>query len=206
MQSLIQKSCSMFVESLASKESIPGGGAASAMVGALGVALGTMVCNFTIGKKKYAPVEATIKALRDNLEVIYHRMLTLVDEDANAFIPLANAYSMPKDDPTYEKTIEEATINACKAPMLIIELCIDAFEILEKVAYTGNVMLISDVGCGAVLCMAAAESASLNVYINTRALKNRVVAKELEEKVELLLDICRAKAGIINEFILETLK
>ena len=94
------KSCREFVTVLASNEPAPGGGGASALVAALGTALGNMVGSLTVGKKKYADVEEEIKALMKECDDLQTQLLDQVPADAEGFVPLAKAYGIPKDDPT----------------------------------------------------------------------------------------------------------
>ena len=184
---LIQESCENFAQLLASKSSVPGGGGASAIVGALSVALCSMAGNFTLGKKKYADVEDDIKIILEKAENLRIKLLELVDEDAKAFEPLSQAYSISKDNPERDEILEQALLNACKAPLKIIEYCAEVIKLLEEMSEKGSKLLISDVGCGAYLCRAAMESAALNVFVNTISLKNREEAARLETQTEKFL-------------------
>ena len=183
-----QKSCREFVEVLASNAPVPGGGGAAALVGAIGTALGNMVGSLTVGKKKYADVEAEIIALQKKCDALQTELLDQVPADAEGFIPLANAYGIPKDDPDRPRIMEEATITACKVPMHIMELCCEAIDAIAVFAAKGSRLAVSDAGCGAICCKAALQSASLNVFINTKSLKNREAAEELNAKANGMLD------------------
>ena len=183
-----QKSCREFVEVLASNAPVPGGGGAAALVGAIGTALGNMVGSLTVGKKKYADVEAEIIALKEKCDGLQKDLLDQVPADAVGFEPLAKAYGIPKDDPNRDKILEEATIVACAVPMKIMELCCEAIEAISVFAAKGFRLAVSDAGCGAVCCKAALQSASLNVFINTKSLKNREVAEEMNAKANGMLD------------------
>jgi formiminotetrahydrofolate cyclodeaminase len=197
MERLTDRSCTSFAQVLASRESVPGGGGAAALAGALGVALCSMVGNFTVGKKKYADVEEDVKAMLAKGEDLRQRLLDLVDADARAFAPLAKAYAIPKDDPTHDAVLEEATLNACKAPVEMVRCCAQAIELLEEMLAKGSVMLVSDVGCGALLCKAAMESAALNVFINTKSLKDRKTAEQMESEMDgLLAEYLPRAAGV----------
>ncbi len=183
-----QNSCREFVEVLASNAPVPGGGGAAALVGAIGTALGNMVGSLTVGKKKYAAVEAEIIALKAKCDDLQKQLLDQVPADAEGFEPLAKAYGIPKDDPNRDKVLEEATIVACKVPMRIMELCCESIEAISVFAAKGSRLAVSDAGCGAVCCKAALQSASLNVFINTKSLKNRDLAEELNAKANGMLD------------------
>lgn len=182
------KSCREFVTVLASDAPAPGGGGASALVAALGTALGNMVGSLTVGKKKYADVQDEIIALKAKCDELQKQLLDQVEADEINFLPLAKAYGIPKDDPTRDKVMEEATIIACSTPMKIMELCCEAIEAIRVFAEKGSRLAVSDAGCGAVCCKAALQSASLNVFINTKSLKNREVAEEMNKKANDMLD------------------
>jgi formiminotetrahydrofolate cyclodeaminase len=166
-----------FVSLLGSKSSVPGGGGASALTGALGAALGSMVASLTIGKKKYAEVEQEMITLRTEAERIQGELLDLIRRDAEVFEPLSRAYGLPQntDAEKLEKDrIMEAALNeACSAPLGIMKACCKAIELLEGFAARGSRLAVSDAGAGALFCKAALAGASLNVFINTRAMKDR---------------------------------
>ena len=180
--------CREFVKVLASDAPAPGGGGAAALVGAIGTALGNMVGSLTVGKKKYADVQDEIIALKAKCDELQKQLLDQVEADEINFLPLAKAYGIPKDDPTRDKVMEEATIIACSTPMKIMELCCEAIEAIKVFAEKGSRLAVSDAGCGAVCCKAALQSASLNVFINTKSLKNREVAEEMNKKANGMLD------------------
>ena len=181
-------SCREFVTVLASDAPAPGGGGAAALVGAIGTALGNMVGSLTVGKKKYAAVEAEIIALKAKCDDLQKQLLDQVEADEVNFLPLAKAYGIPKDDPNRDKVMEEATIIACSTPMAIMELCCEAIDCIAVFAAKGSRLAVSDAGCGAVCCKAALQAASLNVFINTKSLKNREVAEEMNAKANGMLD------------------
>lgn len=185
---MTMESCRNFVEVLASDAPAPGGGGAAALVGAIGTALGNMVGSLTLGKKKYADVQEEIIALKAKCDALQRELLNQVEADEVGFLPLAKAYGIPKDDPTRETILEEATITACAAPMKVMELCCEAIETIAVFAAKGSRLAVSDAGCGAVVCKAALQAASLNVFINTKTLKNRELAEELNTKANGMLD------------------
>ena len=189
--------CREFVKVLASDAPAPGGGGAAALVGAIGTALGNMVGSLTVGKKKYADVQEEIIALKAKCDELQKQLLDQVEADEVNFLPLAKAYGIPKDDPTRDKVMEEATIIACSTPMKIMELCCEAIEAIKVFAEKGSRLAVSDAGCGAVCCKAALQSASLNVFINTKSLKNRPIAEEMNKKANDMLDKYCAMADAI---------
>lgn len=197
---MTMESCRTFVEVLASNAPAPGGGGAAALVGAIGTALGNMVGSLTVGKKKYADVEAEIIALKGKCDELQKQLLDQVEADEVNFLPLAKAYGIPKDDPNRDKIMEEATIIACSTPMKIMELCCEAIDCIAVFAAKGSRLAVSDAGCGAVCCKAALQAASLNVFINTKTLKNRDVAEEMNRKANLMLNkYCALADEIFNE-------
>ena len=193
------ESCRRFVEVLASDAPAPGGGGAAALVGAVGTALGNMVGSLTVGKKKYADVQEEIIALKVKCDALQRELLDQVEADEVNFLPLARAYGIPRDDPSREAIMEEATVIACTTPMRIMELCCEAIEAIAVFAEKGSRLAVSDAGCGAVCCKAALQAASLNVFINTKSLKNREVAEELNVRANGMLEkYCPLADGIFN--------
>ncbi len=199
--SLTDKSLHDFAEVLAAKESVPGGGGAAAYVGALGIALASMVANFTVGKKRYAAYEEDLQRLLDAAEALRERLIALVNEDAQAFYPLSQAYAMPKDDPQRVPTIEQATLKAAEAPLAIMQACAEAVDLLEETYEKGSRMLLSDVGCGAFLCAAALRSAALNVLVNTRSVPAAPRAQEIEALCDDLLNTWAPRADALAECV-----
>lgn len=193
--------CEEFVEVLASKAPVPGGGGASALVGAIGMALGNMVGSLTVGKKKYADVEADIIALKEKATALQADFLRLVEADAEAFEPLAKAYGMPRE--TEEEKAEKARVmaivlkDACAVPMEIMEKCCEAIDVIEEFAAKGSALAISDAGVGVVFCKAALLGASLNVFINTKSMADKEYAASLNEKADRMIADYSKKADEI---------
>ena len=182
-----QASCTEFVTVLASNAPVPGGGGASALVGAIGTALGNMVGSLTVGKKKYADVEEEIIALKGKCDQLQKDLLDQIALDAKGFEPLAKAYGIPKDDPNRDQ---------------ILELCCESLEAIKVFAEKGSRLAVSDAGCGAVCVKAALQAASLNVFINTKTLKNRALADEMNAKCLGMLE----KYGAMADEIFGTVK
>ena len=188
---MMEKSCSQFLAELASKAPTPGGGGTAALVGAAGVALGNMVGCLTTGKKKYAAVEADIQALNAQANALRAELETLVQADAEAFAPLAAAYGLPKDTPEQAvhkaAVLEQALDAACAVPLHIMEKCAEGIVLVERYAVKGSVLAVSDAGCAAALCKAALQAASLNVFINTKLMTDRIRADGLDAQADRLL-------------------
>jgi len=187
---MLEKSCELFIEELSTKEPIPGGGGTSAYVGALGMALGSMVGNLTLGKKKYIDVEEDILKLQKQAEIIIEKLKELTEEDAKVFYPLSKAYGLPSDT-SDEKAVknavlQEALLPATMVPLEIMKQCVDAIELHEEYAKKGSVIAISDVGVGVAFCKAALQGAKFNVLINTKIMKNKEQKEEIEKNAEIL--------------------
>lgn len=196
-----EKSCDQVITELAAKAPVPGGGGASALVGAVGTALGNMVGSFTKGKKKFVDVEEAIISLQEKCDDLQNKFLKLMDDDAENFKPLAKAYGMKEDTEEQRaekaRVMEEATVNACRVPEEIMELCCEAIDVLEEFLEKGNPLLVSDVGVGALCCKAALYGASLNVYINTKSMQNKEKASSINERTGELLAVYGKKADVI---------
>ena len=175
-----------FLAVLSSKAPVPGGGGASALAGALGNALGQMVANLTIGKKRYADVEEEICGLLKRMEGLQAEFVRLADRDAGVFAPLAQCYSLPASTPEEraykEQVMEERLYDASQVPMEIMERAVEMMEILDILADKGSRLAVSDVGVGIQYMRAALLGAVMNVYINTRSMKNRQRAEEINQR------------------------
>ena len=207
---MMEKSCGQFLAELAGKAPTPGGGGASALVGAAGVALGNMVGSLTTGKKKYAAVEAGIQALNARAETLRGELEALVQADAEAFAPLAAAYGLPKDTPEQAAhkaaVLEKALDAACAVPLQIMEKCAEGIALAEEYAAKGSVLAVSDAGCAAVLCKAALQAASLNVFINTNLMADRSRADVLDAKADSLLNEFVPRADAVFESVMQKLR
>lgn len=199
-EKLTQLSCEEFVNLLATKEPVPGGGGTAALVGALGAALGSMVGSLTVGKKKYADVEGEILALKARSDELQGKLLAMVDKDAQAFAPLAAAYGLPAGEEK-DRVMEAALKAAAAAPLEIMELSVEALEVIDRFARIGSRLAVSDAGCAAACVRAALSAASLNVLINTKSMKDRVCAEELSARVGFLLYDGTAKADAVFELV-----
>lgn len=195
-----KQSCEAFVEVLASKEPVPGGGGASALVGAIGTALCSMVGNLTVGRKKYAAVEADVYVILEKAKKLQNRLIDLVDEDAKVFEPLAKAYSIPKDDPNRTAIMEEVLQKACVAPLEMMRCCCESLDLLSEMLEKGSVTLVSDVGVGAVCCKAALVGASMNIFINSGSLADKSTVTSIENEADSMLEkYCTVADEISNE-------
>lgn len=177
-----------FLSQLSSKEAVPGGGGASALVGALGAALGCMVGNLTVGKAKYKDVETDMYLLMNEAEQLQGQLTALIQKDADGFAPLAKAYSMDKNDPEYDTVMEQCLRKAAETPLEIVRLSCRMIELHQQFADKGSTLAVSDAGTGVVFCWAAMYGGALNVMVNTRLMKDRVYAERMNNEVEDLMN------------------
>lgn len=179
-----------FLAAVASSAPVPGGGGVCAYAAALGMSLGSMVANLTVGKKKYAEHEEEIRQILTRAAGVTERLAAGMDRDAEAFEPLSRAYGLPtgtEQEKAYKAEVMEAALQkAAKAPLELMEGILKAIEILERLAVIGSSIAVSDVGVGIELCRAALKSAALNVYINTKLMKDRGFAEEMNRKAKIL--------------------
>ena len=191
MEKIAQKSCVDFIEVLASKAAVPGGGGAAALAGAIGMALGSMVCNLTTGKKKYAQYEETIQEILVKAAKLQEELLSMIDKDAEGFYPLSKAYGLPtstEEEKQYKaETMEKCLKVACEVPMDIVRLCFDSIKLHEELVDKGSKLAISDVGCGVQCLRAAILSGQLNVIINVNSMKDREYAEKTEKECNQLV-------------------
>lgn len=199
-----------FLEALSSGAPVPGGGGASAAVGAFSCALGMMVTNLTAGKKKYADVEDEIIKIRSQLDILKKELVSLVDKDAEAFAPLAKAYSMPKgtreEMEEKEKVMEAALYDASIVPLEIMEKVLLALGHLRVLEEKGSRLAVSDVGAAVLFGRAALEGASLNVYINTKMMKDRERAECLNGRADSMIVQARRLEEEIYAGVLEKIR
>lgn len=205
-----EKSIYQFIQELWSSAPVPGGGGASALVGAVGTALAGMVANLTKGKKKYENVQEDVLRIASNAESLSQALLELVEEDAKVFEPLSKAYSLPRDTEEQrearERILEKALEDACSVPIKIMEKCLEALSLLEELTEKGTRIAISDVGVGAAFVKAALQGASLNVYINTKLMRNQVKAREFSQRTQQILDDGIPRAEVVFQKVLSSVK
>ena len=180
-----------FLAVLSSSEPVPGGGGACGYVAAVGMSLGNMVLALTTGKKKYAEYQEEIEELIVKATDLTKRLAECMDKDAESFKPLAAAYGLPKDTEEQlehrNKVMENALLIASEAPLSMMELIVEAIKLIDRISVIGSRLAISDAGVGVQMCKAALNGASLNVYINTKLMKNIDVAEDMNTKADELV-------------------
>ena len=206
-RTVAQSTVEEFLDDLASGKATPGGGSAAAIMGAMGAALVSMVCNVTIGKKGYEGVEAEMRAVRDESERVRRRLTAMVSEDIAAFDSLMAAYKLPKatDDDKARRAaaIQAALHRATETPLDCARVCAEVIALSRRASEQGYLNVISDGGVGVLAGFTGLRSAALNVYINAPALKDRAFADqaiaELEKLVEFCAAECEAVYGIVRK-------
>lgn len=191
-----------FSEKLFSKEPVPGGGGASALVGALAVSLGAMAANLTLGKEKYAKYSDELNANLKKAEKLRLRLLELIEEDAVGFGEINKAYKVKPRD---EALVEKSLVSAATPPLKMMEAIKEVIDILIVFSDKTSVLVVSDVGVGAKFAEAALKSAYLNVVVNAALMKDEKTAAEIEQKADKLLHYAK-KADEVYENIVKQLR
>ena len=199
-----------YLDDISSSSPTPGGGNVSAFSGAVAGSLGIMVCNLTIGKKKYADVEEEIKDIKFELSLAQEEFLNLAEKDNRAFDKVMQAFKLPKDTDEQKKSrkesIEAATLEAAEAPAEVLKYCGKIIPLFQTLAEKGNQNSVSDAGVAAALISTAAEGAYLNVLINCSSLSNQTVAREILKKNEIILSEVKKAGATISEEIKKKLE
>lgn len=205
-EKLIRLSIKGFAEETASESPAPGGGSVSAVMGAFGAALGTMVANLSAGKRGWDERWKEFSDWADKGQKLMARMLELVDEDTRSFNGIMAAMGMPKGTPeekeARDKAMEAATMHAAEVPLETMKTAMQVFPIAKAMAEFGNPNSASDAGVGALAARAAVRGALLNVKINAAGLADRQAAERLIEEGEAIA----AEAGKLEAEVLEITK
>lgn len=183
-----------FIGALSGSAPVPGGGGASGLVGAVGMSLGNMVLHLTTGKKKYAVYQEEIEESIAKAKELTSALLLGMDRDAEAFYPLSQAYGLPKETEEEaahrDAVMAEALLAAATAPLQLMETILEAARLVRRIAEIGSRLAISDAGVAAQCLGAAMNGASLNVYINTKLMKDEKKAAQLNARAEALTKEC----------------
>ena len=178
---------SEFTEALASTAPTPGGGGAAALMGALSASLGAMAARLSAGKHTDAERAQALEALAENCDKLRARFLEQIEADAAAFLPLSQAYRLPKNDPMREETLLRASFGACSAAIEMLSLCARTADALTELRQCASRLMLSDVGCAAAACRAALLCAAMNVFVNTRSYSEEPEAAALNRTAEAVL-------------------
>jgi formiminotetrahydrofolate cyclodeaminase len=205
----LTKTLKEYFEELSSNSPTPGGGNVAALCGALSSSLGTMVCNLTIGKKKYADVENVMISLRYKLEGYQKEFFSLAQKDNEAFNLVMDAFKLPKESETEKDTrnkkIEEATIGAAEIPSEVIKKCYEILPLLKTIAEKGNKNSLSDVGVAIALVKTSSQGALMNVLINCASLSNQTLGNEIKKRAEILFFEIDKQSELLVSTIIKSL-
>ncbi|MBR4342713.1 MAG: cyclodeaminase/cyclohydrolase family protein [Lachnospiraceae bacterium] len=199
-----------FLEKLGSKEAVPGGGGAAALSASIGISLCKMAANLTVGKKKYADVEERMYEIISECDKLKEEFIILIQKDAEGFLPLSKAYGLPAETEEQKKfkeeTLERELVAAAAVPFEIMEKCAEAIALCAEVAEKGSRLVVSDAACAVNTCNSALKCASLNVYINTKYMKDTVKACEMNRKADSIIAGCDEIAENVFNKVVESLK
>ena len=170
-----------FLDALAGSGATPGGGSAAAIIGAMGAALVSMVCNLTIGKKKYAEVEGEMKDVLTKAEALRLKLTGMIEDDVKAFDAVMAAYGMAKETDAEkgarEKAIQSALKQATDVPLRCCHAAREVIDLAAIASAKGNLNVISDAGVAVLAAYAALRSAALNVFTNARMITDKPFAE-----------------------------
>lgn len=195
----LSNSVGEFAELVAAGTPTPGGGSVAAYCGALATALGRMVCNLSIGKKKYAEHEPRLLEIRDELEALGSRLKELIAEDAASFEAVLAAYRLPRETEEEkserDRRIAAAGQGAIDTPMHTARSAAAVMRLLEELSGTGNRNAFSDLTVGAQLALSSVKGASYNVGVNLGMLEDADQARKLKEELDRLIATVEAAAA-----------
>jgi glutamate formiminotransferase / formiminotetrahydrofolate cyclodeaminase len=193
------QSLAAFVGAVASPSPAPGGGSVAAHAGALGAALAQMVAGLTVGKKKYAAVEAEMRDITLRAAALVNTLSALVVRDAEAYMEVAAAYKLPQEPEaaavTRSAAVATALLRAAQVPLETARACADVAELAVAVAARGNTNAASDAGVAALLAEAGCKSATFNVRINVAALEDRSLGAPLVAEAQRLVEVTSRRAA-----------
>jgi formiminotetrahydrofolate cyclodeaminase len=188
----------------------PGGGSVAAYCGLLATALGQMVCNLTLGKKKFAAVEPQVKQINSRLQALGARFRELIDEDATSFEAVLEAYRMPKQTQEQllvrQQQIEAAARHSIDVPYETARLAIESLALLYELAKIGNPNALSDLSLGGQLAQVAARGAYYNIGVNLAAISDKARADQIRQQIVELVRESERYAGQIEEHLFERMK
>lgn len=206
---LTEKPVTTFLDELASSAPAPGGGSVAALSGALGAALISMVCNLTVGKKKYADVQEDVEALLEKSEALRKELVELLEADVKVYTEVSKAMKMPRatDEEKAARTaaMQKALKAATDVPMQVAEACVEVMNLCQPAAEKGNVNAVSDAGVAVLMAEAGLRSAALNVLINLAWIKDEAFVTENRAKLDALLEGKPAMRDEIYDLVVEKL-
>ncbi len=209
IETITETSIDDFLAHLASKDPTPGGGSAAAIMGAMGAALISMVCNVSFGKKGYEAAEPELREVCAQCEALRKRLTGMVAEDVSAFGELMAAYKLPKETDEEKQrrshAIQASLKRATEVPLACARDCAEVIRLSRRAGEHGYLGVISDAGVGASAAYAAARSAALNVYINVPSLKDRAFAERALAELDGIMTSCTAESEAVYALVREKL-
>lgn len=202
---MYKKTIYEFNSNLASKDAVPGGGSASALAGALSASLANMAIELTYGKKKYLEYEGQLREISIELKNLSEKLLEAINDDAKAFYPLSRCYSMDKSDPEYMIKLEKCLQDAVIPPLSIMKYSARVIELDSILKDITSKIMVSDVGTSVSLALGTLRGAYLNVLVNTKLMKDKEYATNLEKLSEKMLIKYSAIANQTYNDVLERL-
>lgn len=196
---MIDKPLQQFLDDLASRSATPGGGSATAIIGAMGAALVSMVCNLTLGKAGYESAQSDMRDTLAEAESLRARLADMVRQDMAAFDRVMACYAMPKltDEQKHARSaaIQDALKLATDVPLACARLCAELIRLCRIAAQRGNRNVVSDAGVGVMAAYAAMKSAALNVYVNVGSIKDESFTAARVAEIERLLAECETETA-----------
>lgn len=194
-----------FLEKTYGKDPVPGGGSVSALCGALAASLAEMVTALTIGRKKYADVEEEMLVYAPQMEKARRDFLDFIDQDADAYQVVFDAYKLPKETEAEQQArnemIQQATLHAALVPLKVAETAVGIMDMILEIGSKGNRNAVTD-ACVAMMCArTAAWGAILNVRINLTGLDDKEKAQELENRCMALHDEAQVKEAALLDTV-----
>lgn len=194
-----------YLDELSSSSPTPGGGNVAAFAGVISCSLGIMVCNLTMGKKKYLDVQEEIAGIKQKLETLRNEMQELAVKDNEAFEKVMEAFKLPKETDEEkqkrQKNIDEANYNAALIPSQVIDKCNEILPHIKRLTIAGNQNSVSDAGVALSLLSTSAEGALLNVLINCSSLQSNIQASELLKRADLMTENIKNECNTVLDFI-----
>jgi len=205
-----EQKVSEFLDALASKEPVPGGGSGAALAGGLGAALVSMVCNLTIGKKGYEQAWEPLTELRVRSEELRARMVELLEADTQAYGKVMETYRLPRDTAeakaARKEAMQAALRHAAEVPLQIAESCGAVVDLALPAAELGNRWAVSDAGVGALLAEAAMHAALLNVEINLASIDDQAFVAATRQRIEAMTRTCTQTKDRVRELVARAIK
>ncbi|UCC63769.1 MAG: cyclodeaminase/cyclohydrolase family protein [Anaerolineae bacterium] len=206
---LTDKTVSIFLDELASSAPAPGGGSVAALSGALGAALVSMVCNLTVGKKRFADVEQDVKAILEKSESLRHRLIDLLQADVKAYTAVSQAMKMPRatdeEKAMRAEAMQKALKHATEVPMQVAAACVEVIGLCQPVAEKGNKNAVSDAGVAILMAEAGLRSAALNILINLGWIEDQSFNAEKQQQLDTLLEGKPTLRDQVYDYVVENL-